>query len=308
MAFELRFKPGMLRYVKHRRANALFVLAVALFSAPRLAAQTAEATAKTTDSGWVWIEQFAGATNTYGQIFATTSTAGYNFNSHVGVIGGVPYYFIRNTSSTTVSSTRGVGDVFGGLRLAWATPIVNYRMALTGAAPSGDSTIGLGAGRATYDWSHRLDRGFGRWTPFVEAGLTNSPSAAVLVQRQFTSTGHAAHFEAGSALRLFGPITVSGSVYDIEPWGTQTVLSRVVARGGPPAGVGRNSRAFEVSQQTIGGSDLTRDRGFNAGVGLSLGKAVELWTGFNHSSHFDLNTVSFGVAVNILGLARQAHE
>lgn len=78
----------------------------------------------------------------------------------------------------------GIGHVFGSLRFAWASPLVNYRMTLTGAAPSGDSSKGLGTGHASYDWSHHLDRGFGRWTPFAEAGLTNSSSQALLVQRQ----------------------------------------------------------------------------------------------------------------------------
>jgi hypothetical protein len=293
------------------QALTLLLVLAGLSFVPRLLAQTAatESAGRDSGAGWIWIEQFSGSSNTYGQVFATTSSAGYNFNSHLGVIGGVPVYFIRNSpSATSASSSQGIGDVFAAVRLAWATPVVNYRMVLTGAAPSGDSAKGLGAGRATYDWTHHFDRGFGRWTPFFEAGLTNSTSQALLVQRQFTSTGHAAHFEAGSALRLIGPISVSGSLYDIEPWGAQTVLSRVVARGGPPAGAGRSGRVFEVSQQTTGGSDLTRDRGFNAGIALNFAPLVEFWTGFNHSSHFDLNTVSFGVGVNVLSLIRRAGE
>jgi hypothetical protein len=297
---------------RHRAQLWAFLPVLAgLLLVPRLSAQTpaTESPARNSGAGWIWLEQFAGSTNTDGQVMAATSSAGYNFNSHLGVIGGIPIYFIRNSASTTsASSVNGIGDVFASVRFAWATPVVNYRMALTGAAPSGDSSRGLGTGNATYDWTHHLDRDFGRWTPFAEAGLTNSASQALLVQRQFVSTGHAAHFEAGSALHLVGPVRVSASVYDIEPWGAQTILSRAVAAGGPPAGTGGHGRVFEVSQLTTGGSDLTRDHGVNAGIGLSFAPVFEVWTAFNHSSHFDLNTVSFGVGVNVLSLAHRVHE
>ena len=293
-------------------ALAASVLLAGFSFVARLSAQTAAADSPARDSGagWVWLEQFAGSANTYGQVTATTSSAGYNFNSHLGVIGGIPVYLIHNSASTTTasSSVNGIGDVFASLRFVWPTPAVNYRMTLTGAAPSGDSTKGLGTGHATYDWTHHLDRSFGRLTPFAEVGLTNSSSQAFLIQRQFASSGHAAHFEAGSSLRLIGPLSASASAYDIEPWGTQTVLSRVVRQGGPPVGVGKNGRVFEVSQQTVGGADLTRDRGFNAALGVSLAPMAEFWVGFNHSTHFDLNTVSFGVGVNVLGLIHRANE
>jgi len=291
-------------------ALAVSVLLTGFWFVPQLSAQTAatESAGKDSGAGWVWLEQFAGSANTYGLVTATTSSAGYNFNSHLGVIGGIPLYLIHNSSSTTTapSSVHGVGDVFASLRFAWANPVVNYRMTLTGAAPSGDSTQGLGTGHATYDWTHHVDRGFGRWTPFAEGGLTNSTSQALLVQRQFVSFGPAAHFEAGSAFRLIGPLSVSASAYDIQPWGSQTVLSRVVGQGGPPAGTGKNGRVFELSQTTAGGADLTHDYGVNAGVAVSLSPAAQVWAGFNHSSHFALNTFSFGVGVNVLSLIHRS--
>src|SRR6266478_1061080 len=144
---------------------------------PALRAQTpvGESAAERTDIGWQWIEQFAGSSSTEGQILALTSSAGYNFSSHVGLVGGIPVYFVHNSSSTTTStagttSVNGIGDVFAGLRLSFANPVVNYRMALTGTAPSGDSSKGLSTGRASYDWSNHFDRKFGRLTPFADLG------------------------------------------------------------------------------------------------------------------------------------------
>jgi hypothetical protein len=180
-------------------------------------------------------------------------------------------------------------------------------MTLSGAAPTGDSSKGLGAGHASYDWTNNFDHSFGRVTPFGNAGIANAIPQMKFVQRQFESYGHAAHFEFGSSLRLLGPFNASISGYDIEPWGTQTLLSRVVKSGGPPIGVGRNGRVFEVSQTVTGGSALTRDRGVNGGLGLAFDR-FELWTGFSHSNSFDLNTVSFGVGVNLSSLLRRISE
>ena len=258
-----------------------------------------------TNASWLWLEQFAGSTNANGQVFSLTSTAGYNFNSHFGAVAGLPVYFVRPSASTT--SSNGVGDFFAGVRLAFPNPAVNYRMTLIGTVPTGDSSTGVSTGHATYDWTNHFDRSFGRWTPYANLGLSNSIPESFLFQRPFASFGHLAHFEAGAAWRLVGPLNVSASAYDIEPWGTQEVFSRVVRSGGPPAGMGRSGRVFELNQQTTGGASLTRDHGFNAGLNMRWTSLVETWVGFSRSVNLDLNTVSFGVGVNmtkLLGLGR----
>jgi hypothetical protein len=286
------------------RTVAFFLVFIAIGRYSQLLAQTStRPTAIANETGWLWNEEFAGTSNTYGQVTSLGSTVGYNVNSHAGVIGGLPVYFIHNSTATS-SSANGIGDAFLGLQLAWANPLLNYRMTLLGAAPTGDSSKGLGVGHASYDWSNHIDRSFGRVTPFVDAGLANATPQMMFVQRQFESYGHAAHFGFGSSLRLLGPLRASASGYDIEPWGTQTVFSRVVPGGGKAVGNGGNGRTFELAQTTSGTSALTRDRGVNVGAALSFDR-VELWTGFSHSNSFDLNTVSFGMGVNLSSLLRR---
>jgi hypothetical protein len=116
------------------RRNRVYALAVSVLFAglsfvPRVSAQTAttESPAKDSGAGRVWLEQFAGSANTYGLVTATTSSAGYNFNSHLGVIGGIPLYLIHNSSSTTTtaSSVNGIGDVFASLRFVWENQEMN---------------------------------------------------------------------------------------------------------------------------------------------------------------------------------------
>ena len=258
------------------------------------------------DVGWQWIEQFSGSVNSDGQAMALTSSGGYNFNSHLGLFAGIPVYFVHNSSSTAgTSSVNGMGDVFGGLRLSFANPILNYRMALTGAAPTGDSSKGLSTGHATYDWTNHVDRRFGPWTPFADLGLANSIPNTLFFQRQFTSLGHLTHFEAGTAYSIVGPLSASASFYDIVPWGSQQVFSQLVVKGGPPVGSGSHGRPFELNHETTGGADLTRDDGFNFGVDARM-SAFDVWLGFTHSIQFDLNVVSFGIGVNMKNLIHRA--
>src|SRR5579859_3923763 len=115
--------------------DSALVLAVILwnsFSTPALQAQTAPVESRT-DIGWQWVEQFAGSVNTDGQVMALTSSGGYNFNSHLGLVAGLPIYFVHYSSSTvttTATSVSGIGDFFGGLRFSFPNPAVNYRTAL----------------------------------------------------------------------------------------------------------------------------------------------------------------------------------
>ena len=294
---------GFTRY----RVPALLLILWSSFCVPVLRAQTTSVeSAQRTDIGWQWVEQFAGSINTDGQIMALTSSGGYNFSSHVGLVAGLPVYFVHNSSSTTTPATsvNGIGDIFAGLRLSFPNPVVNYHMSLTGTAPSGDSSKGLSTGRATYDWINHFDRRFGHWTPFADLGLANSVPNTVFFQ-QFTSLGHLVHFEVGASLALPGPLSASASVYDFAPWGSQQVFSRLVAKGGPPAGPGGHGRVYELNQQTTGGAGLTRDNGFNFGLDARI-SMFDVWAGFTHSVHFDLNVVSFGIGVNMRSLIHRA--
>ncbi len=164
------------------------------------------------------------------------STTGYNFSSHFGLLAGIPVYFIRDSSSTPgATSSDGIGDVYAGLRFSFANPIVNYRTTLVATAPTGDTAKGLSTGHATFDWTNHFDRRFGRWVPFANLGLANSVPDTLFYQRQYTSYGYVAHFQAGTSLRIMRPLSAVASAYDIEPWGTQTVISRIVVASRCPA-------------------------------------------------------------------------
>jgi hypothetical protein len=251
---------------------------------------------------FTWIEQFTGSTNPEGQVTLLDSSVGYLFGRHLSVDAGIPVYFVHADTTTTsggstTNSFTGLGDVYGQVRLSFANPALNLKTQLTGRAPTGSTSDGISTGHATYDWTNRIDRDFGPWTPFLEVGLANSIPDTFVYRRPFASYGELGHFQAGAAYRVVNWLSVAASAFDVAPWGSQTIDSRIVGKGsgtsnghGPP---------FLQGHQTTGGSSLAADNGFSAGLSLSPAKAIDFTAGYSRSTHYDLNTFSFGVAVNM---------
>jgi len=95
-------------------------------------------------------------------------------------------------------------------------------------------------------------------------------------------------------------------VYDIAPFGNQTVFSRVV---GPsvPTGTGSgptHGRSFNAGHQTTGSASIASDNGFSTWVDASLNKYMDAELGYTRSVHYDLNSVSFSLGLNVGRLLR----
>ncbi len=254
---------------------------------------------------FTWIEQFSGSTNTEGQVMLLDSSAGYLFGRHLLVDAGVPVYFIRASTTTisgtsTTNSSTELGDVYGQIRLSFTNPALNFKTQLTGRAPTGSTSDGISTGHATYDWTNRIDRDFGQWTPFLEVGIANSIPDAFVYRRPFASYGELAHFQAGAAYRVVNWLSVAASAFDVAPWGSQTIDSRIVGKGS--GGSKSHGPSFLQGHQTTGGSSLAADNGFSAGISLSPMRAIDFSAGCSRSTHYDLNIFSFGITVNMRAL------
>src|SRR5258706_14289228 len=198
--------------------GSLLVAAAALLFVPQVRAQ-ANSSAPSSNSSlpvnpamrsedhFTWIEQFDGSSNTEGQVMLLDSSVGYLLGRHLLVEAGVPVYFIRANTTTasgasTANSFTDLGDVYGQVRLSFPNPALNFKTQLTGRAPTGSTSDGISTGHATYDWTNRIDRDFGPWTPFLEAGVANSIPNAFIYRRPFSPYGELAHFQAGAADRV----------------------------------------------------------------------------------------------------------
>ena len=251
---------------------------------------------------------FGGSANSSGHILVLDSSVGYDFNRHFAMDFGVPIYFAGSSSSAPGGSTSssGLGDPRVDLRLTFRNPVLNYYSVLTGTAPLGSASRGFSTGRATYDWTNRFDRSFSRLTPFAELGISNTITDSALFRRPFSTLGFNSHYRAGADVALGRLFSVGASGYAIVPSGQQKVFSRLVRRGvvAPPA-TGRHGRVFETTHETIGGPGIDRDHGFSTWVDASPSRYLILELGYTRSVHYALDTVSFGVGLNLGALARR---
>jgi len=288
----------MIRHFKV--ASALISLFV--ISAAVAAAQSAAKPAAKEETGFTSYAAFEGTSDGDGQVYALNSSVGYSFTRHFGMDLGVPFYFVRPSTSLGGTSSNGIGNPSLDFRLRFPGREINFASVVTGSAPVGDSKKGLSTGRGTYDWTNHFDHPFESFTPFGEIGISNTVADTRLFLRPFTALGFNTHLQGGANYDVWKFISVGGSGYSILPSGQQTIFSKVAGTSGNSSGHGH---AFENNQQTTGGATLGRDYGFSAWIEANPSPYLDLELGYTRSVNYDLNAVSFGVGVNVGYLARR---
>ena len=286
-----------------------FILAAALSTVTlAVPAQTASP-----EKGFTEIESFQGEMNSTEKTLKLDSNIGYDFNKHFGVFAGLPIYFTSTpsssatatTSATTGGTVSGVGNAYLGFVFRAPNPkTLNYVSVVTAGIPTGDTSKGLSSGRATVDWSNHFDRSFNRLTPFFEAGLANTVPDTILQTRAFTSLGAVSHLQEGLEFELVRHFSVGGAGYQIFPFGTQKVFSKVNSSGPGPgpatAASGKGGHGAFQDQFLTTGTDLTRENGVSTWVAFEpSGHFWRAELGFSRSMTFNLNSFSFNLGLNI---------
>ena len=289
------------------RRTSLFASVTFIILTSLAAAAQKAPTPAASESGVTAYVQFGGTANSDGAIFAVNPSFGYDFNSHFGFAVGAPIYVIRPAASTGSRADNGLGDPYLALHLRYPDETLNFATVLSGTAPVGDSKKGLSTGRATFDWTSRIDHSISRLTPFLEAGFANTTPDSSLFLRPYTTLGFNTHLRAGAAYNLWKFVSIGASGYDILPTGQQTVFSRVKpAQAG--GGTGQHGPPFLNNQQTTGTSGIARDDGFSTWVEAFPQRKIDLQLGFTRSFTYNLNSVSFNLGINLRDLYRKSQN
>src|SRR5205807_648363 len=263
--------------------------------------------------GWGIGMKFEGSSSGDGTITDLATGVGYNFSHDFGVDLGVPYYFVGTPSSIKQKNPSAVsGNGFGsfGADFKWNFPgkTLNYASTIHLGAPTGDTKKGLSTGHATWNWSNHFEHGWGNFTPFIDGGAGDTISDTRFFRRPFTSFGYNVSFEAGTEVDA-GPFSLTASAYDIAPWGTQTVYSKVFrcSSGVKCAanGTSTNRKGYTSASVQTGGANLTRDNGFNAGVEVKPRPYLDLEFDYSRSVPLQVNNISFGISVDLGALMRR---
>jgi hypothetical protein len=258
------------------------------------------------EKGITGFESLQGTINSDSRIYKLDSNLGWDFNKHFGVFVGVPVYVANVPGSTTTNGTTtttnasrtnsGIGNAYLGFTLKAPSPKLYYATVVTAYAPTGSAAKGFSTGRVGVDWTNRFEHTFHRLTPFFEGGLSNTVPDSVFFARPFTSLGAISHLEEGAEYQLVKHFYTGVSGYQIVPFGSQKVFSKVSDKG-----KGKNS--FDTSRVSTG-NDLTRENGFNTWVGLEPSSIVRLEVGYTRSTTFDLSSFAFNLRMNVGKLLR----
>ena len=291
-------------------AGAAALLAQGSVAAGKANADNQEKSAR----GLALIERFEGSADGSAAVLDLNTSAGYNFGEHFGFDGGVPVYFLLPKAQPGVATnTTGLGNVYVDLHTDFDIGPVSWGSSVTGGFPTASTTKNLSTGRVMVDWDNRFDHTWGRVTPYVDVdpgngidNLTNPHQHGATPHRPFITYGPEVQIEAGADVKLAGRLTLTGSAYDVAPWGTQTVYSAVLKRGQTGKGTTSHGRVFDTSAVTTGGASLVRDQGFNVLAHVKPKPFVDLGVGYSRSIAYALNTVSFGVEFNVSRMLSRA--
>ncbi len=260
--------------------------------------------------------KFEGSYSDDGGVYDLGSALGYNFTHHFGLDAGVPFYFVSTpsfikTSNPGAVSGIGIGSFFTDLRWNYPNKSLNYSPAIHLTAPTGDKKKGFSIGHVTWNETNHFDHAFGDFSPFLDAGVGNSVMDTKFFHRPFMTYGYNAQFNGGIEYDP-GKFSLSAAVYDVAPWGNQTVISRVFRCGSAAkcsaSGTTTNRTSFTTASVSSGGADLVRDNGYNAGIDYKPVGYLDLEFDFSRSIPLHLNSYSFGIGVDLSSLVRpRAH-
>jgi hypothetical protein len=262
--------------------------------------------------GWTLGARFEGSYSSDAGVYDVGTALGYNFSRHFGMDAGAPFYFISTPTSIKQNnpgavSGIGIGSFFTDLRLNYPNPSLNYSANVHLTAPTGATKKGFSTGHATWNLSNHFDHAFGDFSPFIDAGVGDSVLDTKYFHRPFMTFGYNAAFEGGLEYDP-GKFSFSASAYDVAPWGTQTVISRVFRCGSAAkcssGGATKNRKNFTSSSVSAGGADLVRDNGFNAGIDFKPVNYLDLEFDFSRSVPLQLNSYSFGIGIDLSSLVR----
>jgi hypothetical protein len=257
--------------------------------------------------GWTLGTRFEGSSSSDGTVYDLGTTLGYNLSRHFAADLGVPVYFIGTPSSVKKNnpdavSGVGIGAAFADFRANYPSDLLNYATAIHLTVPTGDTKKGLSTGHVTWNLSNHIDHAFGDFSPFLNATVGNTVLDTHYFHRPFTTFGYNAALEAGLEYDS-GKFSFAASVYDVAPWGNQTVISRVFrcsanshcSSGGPT----NNRKNYLSANVSTGAAELVRDNGFNASADFKPTPYLDLEFDYSRSVPLNLNIYSFGIGVDL---------
>jgi hypothetical protein len=225
-----------------------------------------------------------------------TPGAAWRFSPALSVNASLPIFTSVNVVTNTgtmarpnlVSETKhGVmGDAALGATLEFHPEVFSYTTSLVLGLPSGNTSYGLGAGRASYSFNNRFEKDLGMVTANVEAGIANSSSLiSGRAHRSYVAAGRLAHFQLGASLDMPHDISFEADAYEDMPVASSTIYSST-----------NKGKKVTTTQAT----SAAEDNGLNLALDVPLNGHVTVSGFFTHSirGQYDVGGFSLTFLLN----------
>jgi hypothetical protein len=211
-----------------------------------------------------------------------TPDASFRFNRHLLVDANFPWYLSLQASvpsavnGITTYQIEQVHNVLGDAAASAHFDAEHNDSALnavfTVAFPTGDRSLGIGAGTATYHLNNHFEHSFGPVTPDVEVGIGNSSALANhAVRKAYTAVGAIANFQAGANIDLPRKASLDLEFYEALPLAAQDVFGTI----------GQNGKG--QGKKVLRGSGNAEDNGVTAELGFPIMRRLTLSGNYNRS-------------------------
>ena len=184
-----------------------------------------------------------------------------NFPWFLSLAAYVPATVNGVTTSTLTQVHNVIGDASASAHLATSHNDFNYSAGAAVGFPTGDKSLGVGAGTTTYHFGNHAEYSIGPFTPDIEAGIGNSSAFAnSTVHKSYTAVGGMANFQAGASIDLPMRLSLDLEGYESMPVQLQSIFGTISRRGNHKHAGGKKT----VQGATGSGEDngLTVDLGF----------------------------------------------
>ncbi|KAA6458364.1 hypothetical protein DYQ86_20845 [Acidobacteria bacterium AB60] len=220
-----------------------------------------------------------------------TPAVNYTFSSRYSADASTSLYLHRRVLQTTTSpptqqlvvQNTTAGDTLLGLHATFLPGSLIDTASVYLSAPTGDKSAGLGTGKVTYDFNNHVERYRNNLGFLLDTGAGNSSILANdLLNKNYSSVGGLAEFQAGAILWLPKDSYVETIAYEQLPFGSQTIYTAT----------GEHRR---VPTKIVTSSGFAEDNGFVAFTGIRLTHHFTLSGYYNRSFRRKTDTVSCGI-------------
>ena len=212
---------------------------------------------------------------------------------HFSFDGNVPWFLslaayvpttVNGVTTTTLAQVHNViGDAAATAHFAASHNDFNYSAGAAVGFPTGDKSLGVGAGTATYHFGNHAEYSIGSFTPDIEAGIGNSSAFAnQAVHKSYTAVGGMANFQVGTSIDLPMKLSLDFEGYESMPVQLQSIFGTISRRGNHKHAAGKKTLqgatgSGEDNGITVDlGFPLTRKLAFSASYDRSLIQADDI--------------------------------